>query len=50
MKFNVGLGDGNVTKIELAKIIKKHVKGLKLLIIKKEKILIKETILSVARN
>lgn len=35
--FNVGLGDGNVTKIELAKIIKKHVKGLKIVDNKKRK-------------
>jgi nucleoside-diphosphate-sugar epimerase len=29
--FNVGLGDGNVTKIELAKLIKKEIKNLKII-------------------
>ena len=35
--FNVGLGNGNVTKIQLAKIIKKHVKGLRIIDNKKKK-------------
>ena len=29
--FNVGLGDGNVTKIQLAKLIKKEIKNLKII-------------------
>jgi nucleoside-diphosphate-sugar epimerase len=35
--FNVGLGSGNVTKIQLAKIIKKYIKNLKIIDNKKRK-------------
>ena len=37
MKFLMCLGNGNVTKIQLAKIIKKHVKGLRIIDNKKKK-------------
>ena len=35
--FNVGLGSGNVTKIQLAKIIKKYIKNLRIIDNKKRK-------------
>ena len=35
--FNIGLGSGNVTKIQLAKIIKKYIKNLKIIDNKKRK-------------
>ena len=47
--FNVGLSNANLTKIQLAQLIK-NIKGTKIINLKKKKILIKEIILLVIKK